>query len=89
MVALQLTNEQHAALGKVSGMDAVPVFDPGDNRTYFLVPAEVYERLRKQGGDETNAVETLYPLMDDVAASEGWNDPEMDVYDQLDPRKQP
>jgi hypothetical protein len=27
-----------------------------------------------------------YAAMDAVAAKEGWLDPEMDVYDQLDPR---
>jgi len=87
MVALPLTSEQSAALASLSGVEALPVFDPRDNRAYFLLPAEVYERLRGQSGAEAGEVESLYPLMDEVARREGWDDPEMDVYDQLDPRR--
>jgi len=87
MVALPLTNEQRAALASLSGTDALPVFDPRDNRAYFLLPAEVYERLRSEAGADAGDVASLYPLMDEVARREGWDDPEMDVYDQLDPRR--
>jgi hypothetical protein len=88
MVALRLTTEQRAALGALPEAEAIPVFDPGDNRAYFLVPAEIYERLRNPASNEAIALEPLYPLMDEVAAREGWNDPDMDVYNQFDPRKQ-
>jgi hypothetical protein len=87
MVAFQLSDEQRAALGDLSNVEAVPVFDPHDNRAYFLVPADVYERLRRAHESYEGGIESLYPLMDDVARREGWDDPEMDVYDQLDPRK--
>jgi len=86
MVALQLTNEQLNALAGLQNPEAVPVFDSRDQRAYFLVPAEVYERLRR-GADDSGGIEHLYPLMDEVARREGWDDPEMDAYDQLDPRK--
>ena len=88
MVAFQLSDEQRTALGDLSKDEAVPVFDPRDNRAYFLVPADMYERLRRGQEDIAGGIEHFYPLMDDVARCEGWNDPEMDAYDQLDPRKQ-
>jgi hypothetical protein len=84
MLALRLTAEQRAALDELSGAEAIPVFDPSDNRAYFLVPAGVYERLRK--GDNAD-VEAFYSLMNEVAAREGWDDPEMEAYDKLDPRR--
>lgn len=87
MVAFQLSDEQRAALGDLSKGEAVPVFDPHDNRAYFLVPADVYERLKSEQQEAPTDIEHLYPLMNEVARREGWDDPEMDVYDQLDPRK--
>lgn len=88
-MSLQLTSEQHAALGDLPGVEAVPVFDPRDNRAYFLVSAETYERLRRLVDDAGSGVEPLYALMDEVASREGWDDPAMDAYDRLDPRKLP
>jgi hypothetical protein len=87
MVAFQLSDEQRAALGDLSSVEALPLFDPRDNRAYFLVPADVYERLRAEQGEANRDVEGFYPLMNEIAAREGWDDPEMNVYDQLDPRK--
>lgn len=87
MVALPLTNEQHEALASLAGTEALPMFDPRDNRAYFLVPADVYERLRGEASCSADLVEPLYPYMDEIARGEGWDDPEMDAYDQLDPRK--
>jgi hypothetical protein len=87
MVALPLTNEQRAALAFLSGTDALPVFDPCDNRAYYLLPAEAYERLRGESEGNAGDIASLYALMDEVARREGWDDPEMDVYDQLDPRR--
>jgi hypothetical protein len=34
----------------------------------------------------SDTVDLLYPIMDEVARREGWDDLEMDAYDQLDPR---
>jgi hypothetical protein len=39
--------------------------------------------------DEQFNLEEAYSLMDEVARREGWLDPEMDAYDQLDPRRTP
>jgi hypothetical protein len=49
--------------------DPVRVRDPKTNEVYVLVRAEIYERMR--------------PVLDGFARRAGWDDPEMDVYDEL------
>ena len=34
-------------------------------------------------GDDDFDIAEAYPLMNEVAQTEGWDDPEMDLYDQL------
>ena len=55
------------------------VVDPRTNRIYVLVEAEQYERMRALLEEELD-IRAAYPLMDAVAASEGWDDPSMDIY---------
>ena len=86
MFALPLTNEQHEAIASLSSAEALPMFDPRDNRAYFLVPADLYERLEGKADHDAGVIESLYPYMDEIANREGWDDPEMDAYDKLDPR---
>jgi hypothetical protein len=45
------------------------VRDPQTNETYVLVRADVYERMRA--------------IIDGFAHRAGWDDPEMDIYDEL------
>jgi hypothetical protein len=85
MVPLHLSDEQRLALGADPSLPAVPVFDPVGNQVYYLVPAAMYERLRQQEPDDD--LTAVYPLLNDVASAEGWDDPEMDAYNQLDPRR--
>jgi hypothetical protein len=87
MVVLPLTNEQHAARASLSRAKVLPVIDPWDNRTYFLVPADAYARLRAEADRDAGGAESLYPLLDELARREGWDDPATDAYDLLDPRK--
>lgn len=65
------------------------VVDATTQASYVLLPAAAYQRVRALlEGDEFDPSEA-YPLMDAVAAAEGWLDPEMDAYDALDPRRKP
>jgi hypothetical protein len=55
--------------------------DPRNQETYVLVRADLYERLKGLLYDDSEfSVRDAYPLMDEVAAKEGWDDPEMDSY---------
>ncbi len=76
--------ELNAPLQKA--LDAQPgqplhVIDPRTRDTYVLVRVEVFERLKSLLYDDSDLdVHEAYPLMDQVAAQEGWDDPEMDSY---------
>jgi hypothetical protein len=80
MGPLQLSDEQRLAIHSEPNVLAVPVIDPVGNQVYYLVPAETYERLRSQ--ESAADLAAIYPLMDEIARAEGWDDPEMDVYDR-------
>ena len=62
--------------------------DPETKSEYVLLRAEVFDQLREYVYDDG-------PLSDDerrrlliqAGLRAGWDDPEMDVYDDLDPRK--
>jgi hypothetical protein len=49
-------------------------------------PTPTEEQLLAIQASEPFEVREAYAAMDAIAAKEGWLDPEMDVYDQLDPR---
>ena len=66
----------------------MPVLDPASNAAYVLVPREIYRRLVPYDDSEFDVSEA-YPLMDEVANKTGWEDPDLDVYNQYDPRKKP
>ena len=50
---------------------------------YVIVKADVYDRIRALA-DETR---TAYPLAMKVFGQDGWDDPQMDEYNVLDPRR--
>jgi hypothetical protein len=72
----ELTAEQRQELGRAEPAYAV---DPETKQTYVLVAIEQYERIKSLLAED-NDVRSAYPLMDAVAAKEGWDDPEMDSY---------
>jgi hypothetical protein len=63
--------------------------DPETNSEYVLLPADVYDQIRELFYEHS----TLTPdekraLMLQAGLRAGWDDPEMDVYNDLDPRRQ-
>ncbi|HJT78885.1 MAG TPA: hypothetical protein VJ739_16935 [Gemmataceae bacterium] len=77
---IELTQEQRQELEAVRSV-AVPT-----NTTYMLVRGDVFERIKGLLGDEDWAQDAYQAAME-VFAREGWDDPRMDVYDELDPRR--
>jgi len=53
-----------------------------------LVRADIYERIRNLLSNDQDWVSSAYPAVM-AAFREGWEDPRMDVYDELDPRNLP
>ena len=85
VMTIQLTEQQWA---DVQGGDLpVRVSDPAQNAAFVLVRADVYERFKSLFEDDpVTAQERLFQLQQ-FGKRAGWNDPEMDIYDDLDPRR--
>jgi hypothetical protein len=82
---IELTQEQHRQLC----VDPhTLVVDPQTRQRYVLVQAEVFEKLQDLlAVDDVGWTEAAYRSSMEVFAKDGWNDPAMDVYDALDPRR--
>lgn len=87
---IELTLEQRQA---VTSQGEVPprAIDPDTRTTYVLIKEELYDRVKSllvQEGNDT-FVGDMYPHVMEVFGRAGWDDPAMDVYNDLDPRRQP
>ncbi len=77
-----LTEAQSRAI--VEGSDGlVQLIDPSTNRSYVLLPTEVYFQLQER---RPLIPGESYPAIDRTF-SEGWNHPKMDDYDRYDELK--
>ena len=67
----------------------VRLTDPATNVQYVLLPAEVYDRIQDRLYDQSALTrDEKRALMLQAGLRAGWDDPEMSVYDDLDPRRQ-
>jgi hypothetical protein len=76
-MSIELTGDMFRDAGDAP----VRVIDPDTKREYVLLRAEQYERLQSLVAVDDGDIRGAYPLMDAVAAREGWADAEMDEYD--------
>jgi hypothetical protein len=69
----------------IDSQSAVPprIVDPRTNKTYVLVSAEQYERIKSLLEQDDNLSET-YPAQLEAAMRAGWGDSVMDEYDRYD-----
>jgi hypothetical protein len=66
----------------------VRLVDPHTQQTFVLVRAEVFDRLQGLVYDDAEfSIREAYPLMDEVAAKAGWDDPAMDIYNDFAPKE--
>lgn len=79
---LQLTEQQKLELRKGNN---VRVSDPDTHEEFVVVRADVFERIKSLLQDDWS--EDAYRAALEVFARDGWDDPRMDVYDHLDPRR--
>jgi hypothetical protein len=77
-----LTPEQRQQVQQ-AGDEPVRLADPETQTEYVILKAEVYDRICALA-DETRAA---YPLAMKVFGRDGWDDPQMDEYNALDPRR--
>lgn len=68
---------------------AVRLTDSETNAQYVLLPAEVYDQIQERFYDHSTLTQDeKRALMLKAGLRAGWDDPEMDVYNDLDPRRQ-
>ena len=86
---IELTQEQRKAVAREA--ESPPrVFDPLTQTKYVLVREEVYDQARRLfDADDNDFVRQLTPHAMEIFGRDGWDDPAMDVYNELDPRNDP
>lgn len=82
----ELTAEQQQLLAQGNGTFPCLV-DPRTHRKYVLVPEEVYTRVQQVLAADDDFVRALTPQTLQIFERDGWDDPAMDIYNDLDPRQ--
>ena len=72
-----------------SGDQPIRLTDPETNSEYVLLPADSYDQIRDLFREHSTLTQDeKCALMLQAGLRAGWDDPEMDVYNDLDPRRQ-
>ena len=87
---IELTLEQRLAVAQLAETPLRAV-DPDTRTTYVLIREEIYDRVKTLFAeeDDNQFVRQMYPHVMEVFGKAGWDDLAMDIYNELDPRKQP
>jgi len=86
---IEMTEQLRKAVQEHAGAP-VRLIDPQTQEAFVLVRAEVYDRIQALLYDDSEFdIREAYPLTDEVAAREGWDDPAMDIYNDLAPEEHP
>jgi hypothetical protein len=81
---MELTEEQRRELREAGG-EILMLRDPDTQQEYVLLPADVYERLKGLVYiDNPPSDEEKRHQLAESGKRAGWDDPEMDVYDNYD-----
>ena len=84
----KLSDEQRIALEQHAGQPLY-VVDPVKRVEYVLIPADVYQRVHALLEAEEFDIRETYVAQEQSLGAAGWNDPAMDAYNELDPRRMP
>ena len=84
---IELTEEQRQAVA-TTGENPPRVVDPDTQTKYVLVREEVYDRVKRvfEADEDTQYVREMGQQTLRLFGREGWDDPAMDIYNDLDPR---
>lgn len=64
------------------------LLDEQTNTEYVLLRADLYERIKPLFEEDPLTREEQLYFLREAGKRAGWDDPEMDVYNELDPRHQ-
>lgn len=84
-MATEITPEQRQAIHATGG--PVELVDPETQEHFVLLRAETYQRLHHLFDDGPLTAEQRRDLLAQAGKRAGWDEPEMDVYNELDPRR--
>jgi hypothetical protein len=76
-----LTPDQQNELHKAQGPFRLQ--DPATNTSYVLVPEEIYQRVRALFEEDPPTKEEQLAFLGHFAKISGWDDPELDVYNDM------
>ena len=85
-MTIHLTPEQWHSVQEGLG-SPVSVRDPSDTEAFVLLRADVYERFRALFEDVPMTDQERKQQLQQFGKRAGWDDPEMDIYNDLDPRR--
>jgi hypothetical protein len=87
---IELTLEQRQAVAQ-RGETPPRAIDPDTQTTYVLIREEVYAQVKAllEAEEGQQFLRDMYPYVMEVFGRDGWDDPAMDIYNDLDPRRQP
>ena len=78
-----LNDELQQAL-RHRGNGPVEIVDPRTNKVYLLIAREQYERIKPLFEEDPITPEEQLELLRQAGRRVGWDDPEMDAYDNYD-----
>lgn len=79
----RISEEQRLALNSCPGQP-VTVEDELTRTKYVLLPLDLFQRVQSLIRDEAFDVTDAYAAQSLVAGAAGWDDPEMDLYNDYD-----
>jgi hypothetical protein len=83
---IQLTPEQWQSVQEEPNSPP-RVSNPSDTEAFVLLRADVYERFRALFEDVPVTVQERQHQLQQFGKRAGWDDPEMDIYNDLDHRR--
>jgi hypothetical protein len=86
-VSMTITSDLRQAIENVGHAELT---DPQTNETYVLIRKEFFSRMQGLVGLDAGplSIEEQRALLAHAGRRAGWDDPAMDVYNELDPRRQ-
>ena len=84
---IALTKELQQAV-QDANEQPIRLVDPETSLEYVVLPAEIFDRVQEVFYDANPlTIEEQRALLAKVGLSVGWDNPEMDIYNKLDPRR--
>jgi hypothetical protein len=77
-----LNAELQEAVRQAQG-EPIRVEDPQTNTRYVLVREDVYDRVKALLQDDPPTIEEQKAYLSHMVKITGWDDPEMDIYDDM------